>query len=257
VYLGQGFDFKTQTHLQENFGFSNICTNWDYSPARELTAMVYPVFEYPLIVYLCFDFLATALAYKRGELTEWFWKLSKITFPVCVILCSKFRMIFVCIAYENVKQHTTGFLGLQIALILVALQNSLFIWDAEIIYQQLGSDIKNTRRAILAYIIGDLIISSFKVTATIYVVLNGVGAPWTLARPAILQGKCVGQIVDLIWMVFNAIIPLFISHFRAKNEVPIEITITQPAIYVDEAMGENAPLVANNGQASTTYDQVL
>jgi hypothetical protein len=151
VHIGQGFDFKTQTHLQENFGFSNICTNWDCSPARELTAMVCPVFEHPLIVHLCFDFLATALACKRGELTEWFWKFSKITFPVCIILCSQFRVIFACIAHGNVKQHTAGFLGLQIALMLVALQNSLFIWDAEIIYKQLGSDVKNTRRALVTF----------------------------------------------------------------------------------------------------------
>jgi hypothetical protein len=140
---------------------------------------------------------------------------------------------------------------------LVALQNSLFIWDAEIIHKQLGSDVKNTRRAVLACMIGDLIISSFKVTAIVCVVMNGVGAPWTLAKPAVLQGKCVGQIVDLIWMVFNAIIPLFVSCFRANDEVPIEITVAQQAICVDEAVGENAPLVANNGQASTAYDQVL
>jgi len=221
--------------------------------------MVYPVFEYSLIVYLCFDFLATMLAQKRGELSAWFWNLSKIMFPICVLLCSQFRMIFVCIAYEKVKQHTAGFLGLQIALILVAVQNSLFIWESGITYEQIGPDVKHTRRAILAYLIGDLIISSFKICATIYVVIHGVGAPWTLAKPAILNGKCVGQVVDLIWMFFNAIIPLCISYFRSKNEVPIVFNITQRGVYigdVDQAVGENAPLVGTDGQTGTNYQQV-
>jgi len=234
VHLGEGFDFKTQSHLMQLFGFNNICSNWDYSPSRESTAMVYPLFEYSLIVYLCLDFMATAIAHQRGELDEWFWKASKIIFPITIVLCSQFRMIFVCLAYENVKSHTAGFLGLQIALMLVAVQNTLFVWDANIKYEQLGSDIKYTRRAALAYLIGDLIICSFKITATIYVVRYGHGAPWTLA-PSFIPGKRVGQVVDIIWMIFNAVIPLFIANFRSKNEVPLTFTVTQNAVYNNSA----------------------
>ena len=53
--------------------------------------MYYPVFEYSLMVYLCLDFVVTTLAYKRGELSEWFWKFSKIVFPLNILLCSQFR----------------------------------------------------------------------------------------------------------------------------------------------------------------------
>lgn len=253
VSPGKGFDFSTQSHLQELFGFANICANWDYSPSRELTAMVYPLFEYSLIVYLCLDFMATAIAHKRGDLEEWFWNFSKVTFPVCVFLCSQFRMIFVCIAYENVQHHTAGFLGLQIVLILVAVQNTLFIWDSNTVYTQLGG-ITNTRRAALAYLIGNLMVSSIKVKATIFVVMNGFGAPWTL-EPSILPGKCVGQLVDLIWMIFNALLPLLIARFRSKNERPLEITISQKGVYEDDTEGENASLI-NNGETMKAYQQV-
>ena len=88
---GEGFDFYTQNHLRERFGFSNICTNWDYSPSRELTGMIYPIFEYALMIYLVLDFINTKLAYQRGELTEWFWIFSKIVFPVNVFLGTQFR----------------------------------------------------------------------------------------------------------------------------------------------------------------------
>jgi len=232
VFPGKGFDFSTQNHLTQFFGFGNICTNWDYSPARELTAMVYPLFEYSLLIYICLDFCAIIISHKRGDLTEKFWLFSKIIFPITFFLCSQFRMIFVNLAYEDVEGHTVGFLGLQIALILVAIQNTGYIYDAEISYDAVGG-IKNTRRFALAYIIGDLVICSFKIMATIYVVQNGVGAPWTL-KPSPIPGKCVGQIVDLAWMFFNAIIPLLLSYFRSKNELPLEIKITQDVIYVED-----------------------
>lgn len=73
------------------FGFKNICANWDYSPSRELTAMVYPLFEYSLLIYLILDFWTTQLANNRGELNAWFWKFSQIAFCINIVLCAQFR----------------------------------------------------------------------------------------------------------------------------------------------------------------------
>ena len=229
VYPEKGFDITKQSHLMDYFGAGNICTNWDYSPSRELTAMIYPLFDYSLIVYLILDFFATTL-----ELTEGFWVLSKIMFPLNIILCSQFRMIFVCLAYVNVQQHTAGFLGLQITLISVALQNAGFIWDAEIAYPSLGG-IKGTRFAVLAYIICDPCISFFKIKAIIYIVMAGEGADWTL-KPSPMSGRLMGQVVDLIWMIVTAVIPLFISYFRARNEYPLTIKVAQNALCVDSSI---------------------
>jgi hypothetical protein len=244
VFLGKGFDMATQSHLMQLFGFANICANWDYSPSRELTAMVYPIFEYSLIVYLCLDFMTTYLHYKRGELTEWFWGFSKVAFPVNVILCAWFRMIFICIAYEQVSYHTAGFLGLQIALILVAVQNTLFIIDADIAYEWIGG-IKNTRIAAISYLIATLCVSSVKVTATVYVVTHGEGAAWTLV-PSPIPGKVMGQFVDMFWMFLNAVMPLIISYIRSKSEFPLEITfdIQEPKYVTPEGieMSEGQPL---------------
>ncbi len=133
-------------------------------------------------------------------------------------------MIFVCIAYENVSQHTAGFLGLQISLILVALKNVLYVIDSNESVSWLGG-IAQTRMVAIAYLIGLLSISSIKVQATTYVVMNGGGAPWTL-EPSILPGNCVGQLVDKVWMIFNAVLPLIISYVRSKSEYPLDITIT-------------------------------
>lgn len=237
VSPGEGFDFTTQSHLRHLFGFNNICANWDYSPSRELVAMFYPLFEYPLVMYLCLDYLATSIANKRGQISPWVWKLSQIIFPICIFLCAQFRMIFVCLAYEDVRQHTAGFLGLQIALILVALHNAIFVWDSKIAYKRLGgpeNGLKRTRIGIVAYMIGLIAISIAKVCATTYVVFFGHGAAWTLEP---VGSVVAGQVVDWLWMIFNAIIPMFLAFFRARYEAPLNIAISQKAIYVTNAEG--------------------
>ena len=78
-------------------------------------------------------------------------------------------MIFVILAYENVRGHTAGFVGLQLSLILVAWQNTLKIWDSNIGYSYfdfLGGGeakrVRNTKRGALVYIITQSIVSFAK-----------------------------------------------------------------------------------------------
>ena len=130
-------------------------------------------------------------------------------------------MIFVCIAYENVQQHTAGFLGLQVVLILVAVQNVLYIIDADVSYEFLGG-IKRTRQVAITYLVLLLVISAVKVSATIFIVANGYGADWTRRKTAI-EGVVSGQIVDWIWMVFNAVLPLGISIVRQRADPPMTV----------------------------------
>ncbi|CAJ1963269.1 unnamed protein product [Cylindrotheca closterium] len=145
-------------------------------------------------------------------------------------------MIFVCIAYENVQQHTAGFLGLQMALILVSIQNAGYVWDTDIAYDIgiFGDTVEKKRRgtriAVVVYIICTVIISIVKVSATANLVLSGEAAPWTM-KESFISGAIVGQLVDWIWMVFNAVLPLFISFYRSRHEQPLEITITQDQFY--------------------------
>ncbi len=160
-------------------------------------------------------------------------------------------MIFVCIAYEDPSKHTAGFLGLQISLILVALKNVLYVIDSNESVSWLGG-IKQTRMVAIAYLIGLMAISSVKITATIYVVQYGRGAPWTL-EPSPVPGNCVGQLVDKIWMIFNAVLPLIISYVRSKSEYPLDITITsEEPMYI--APGTEMKPLAKGGAGGLKYE---
>jgi len=224
IVPGEGFDFATEGHLVNTFGFANICANWDYSPSRELTAMVYPLFEYSLLIYLCLDFVLVMVSYYKNLVEDWYWSLMKIFFPIEIILCSWFRMIFVAIAYVNVAEHTAGFMGLQIVLIMVALQNTAYVLATKTSYSQVGG-LKNTRLIAICYIIGNIAISSVKLYFTIYVVRFGAGLPWTL-EPSIVPGWVVGKFVDFIWMLFNAVFPMIIAYNRSKTEKPLVFTVS-------------------------------
>jgi hypothetical protein len=191
--------------------------------------MVYPLFEYSLLMYIVLDFTVAAISYKKGYVSAHYWTLAKICFPFQVILCAWFRMIFVVIAYENVRGHTAGFLGLQIVLMTVAILNTCYVLETKVSYGFLGG-LRGTRIVAYTYVIGDLIISCIKVYLTMYIVL-GIGGDnaypeWGLQKPIAGSDLVVGEYVDIIWMIFNAVCPLVISFIRAGPAEPaLEFTI--------------------------------
>lgn len=192
--------------------------------------MVYPFFEYSLLLYIILDFFLAAVSYKKGYVGARYWTAAKIIFPFQIFFCAEFRMIFVYLAYEDVRMHTAGFLGLQVALMTVAILNTCYVLQTKVAYERLGG-VQGTKIAAYAYIISNLLISGIKVYLTMYVVL-GLGGEttyplWGLKPLFPWSDKVIGQYVDLVWMVFNAIIPVFISYIRANHtaEPPLEFTI--------------------------------
>jgi len=242
IGLGQPFDYDTQNHLSEIFGFPNICTNWDYSPAREITAMFFPFFEYVFAVYLTLDLCNTNLSFQRGELPKWFWTWSKFAYVISLMLTIWFRMIFVIVAYEDPKGHTAGFLGLQVGLVMIALQNFLYIVLTGQSYPSINLSAEKAALIGKTYIVLLLLISSVKIWASAYIVMHGVGPAFYLRTDFILD-KVNGWWVDKVWMLLNAVIPFFIALFRSRDETPVQIELTcLKPLYRSEG-GETAPIL--------------
>ena len=85
----------TKTPLYTQFGYNNICINWDYSPAKESTAMIYPIFELPMLMYIVLGHLHVYANYVAGRVSGSFWTVCKLTLPLEIVLMAWFRMIFV------------------------------------------------------------------------------------------------------------------------------------------------------------------
>lgn len=207
--------------------------NWDYSPSRELTAIVYVAFEYLLLLYIVFEFAMNALSYKKGLVSSSFWTFAKIAFPFEVIFVALFRMIFIVLAYTDVRGHTAGFLGLQIMLTLNSIINVWYILDTGVYYRWLGG-LEGTRIAFYIYLYCNYAIMAIKLYLTAFVVFS-FGGPDVIypawAKQEFIFGKVVGEIIDLVWMFFYAIMPLIVSYIRKD---------TEPKIFVNLKM-ENVP----------------
>merc|ERR1711865_704030 len=201
-----------QSHLEEAFGYGNTCTAWDYSPSREIIAMYFPALEYSIVIYLFFNFVTDMISYQRGMLPEWYFTLSKILFPIAIFLSIQFRMIFVLIAYENVKTHTAAFLGFQFALVIIAIMNTMYIVLTGIVAR--------------VYLGCNLLISAVKIYATAYAVATGTVPAWLklFAKPGLRYAK----LIDTIWMLFNVVFPLIIACIRMRFEEPLVVEITMP-----------------------------
>lgn len=232
VEPGKGFDVDTQNHVIGVSGMNNICVNWDYTPARELTAMVYPAMEYTFIVYIVLDFVADYIANMRGQLSGFIWTFTKIVFPINFFLASQFRMIFVCKADEDTKNHTLGFLGLQVAMFLIAVQNTLGVYSCESGYpfcDFLGGGeekrVKNTRRVAAVYLVMVVVIDF----VYFFNIANKIktGEWSTLWLSEVAFGINFAEMVDKLWLVSNMVVPLFIALHRSKNDSPLQFTIKQ------------------------------
>lgn len=239
---GQGFAMN-QSHLEEAFGFGNICTNWDYSPARELTAMYFPLFEYSFAIYLVLDYVVMTFSARKGEIPQWFMHVVSVVTPLCIVLVAFFRMIFVCIAYENVQQHTAGFLGMQIALLLVAVMNVCYIIVTKQGYPSFGISPQLATKIAFVYLVINGLVSLVKIYGTVVIVF-GKRTPRYFFWKTFL-GLDLGQVIDLIWMLMNAILPLIIAYVRSVDEENVTVTVSAPhhIYYRSETTGETAQLL--------------
>ena len=216
--------------------------------------MFYPVFEYSIIIYLVLDFCAVALSFKAGKISKLFCTVSKIFTALNIFLFSMLRefiylifqwywklffshvlrfckntslsgLAFVFIAYEDPSGHTLGFLCLLIGLVLVAIQNTLYIILTKQSYLCFGRPVWSPHIIGIIYLVCNLLISGLKIGAVIFFVANE-RSPQLYTRPSGIGDLLAGQIIDYFWMLFNAIIPMIIAVVRFRNEDKISFVIS-------------------------------
>lgn len=119
--------------------------------------MAYPLFEYAFLLYVVFDYIHLRLVLKDTP-QQWILTFANFMFWVKIVLISWFRMIFVySVSQPDVKYgvrgvvgHTLAFFGFQSGLIIVALENILFIQYTGIVFP--GLTAKWTRRLSWVYL---------------------------------------------------------------------------------------------------------
>lgn len=207
----------TNSALVGMFGYNNICVYWDYSPSRELTALVYVFVEIPLLLYVFCNGLRAHHAFLQGRVSSTYHKAAIILLPAMIIILAWFRMIFVVIAFENVVGHTVGFEGLQVSLVFIAILNNEY-------HHQVGTfqpdHIFRRLKLGLVYAIFVTLVTTVKLTLTISLF---VGHPVVNTKDP--SGAAFAQFFDILWMILNAVIPLLIA-LKLRKVAPGTLTFT-------------------------------
>jgi hypothetical protein len=209
--------------LMETFGFNNMCVYWDYSPSREYTALVYPLFEYCFLAYVVLSFLQIVAQYKSGTVPRWFYLLTCVEFPFVVVFIAWFRMIFIVKVTDDAKGHTLGFFGMQIALCLVALQNVIYTTAMGTAYPGIGR--KGTVLICWTCFFCLVPLTIFKMTWASAIFM---GTPIAYFDPP--EGQFIVQIVDRVWMLFAAVWPIIDAEFQKRIEPRVIISLVSEGV---------------------------
>ena len=224
------------TPLIETFGYNNICIYWDYSPAREIAAMFYPIVEYPLVAYVVLTFLQYKASVEKGLVPTWFYRLSMVIMSVQLVLFAWFRMIFVIEAFGDVVGHTMGFLGLQLGLVLNSLHNAIYnhilgtSLDSMAGLQWTRIGTRGTRILFWCYVVLLTVVTTIKLAHTMTLF---AGSPFVDTTTP--SGARFAQSMDLLWMLLAAVLPLSLAVAQRISEPGLQFEIS---IY--DAISSNA-----------------
>jgi hypothetical protein len=134
-------------------------------------------------------------------------------------------MIFIVESYGNSPGYGAGFLGFIVLMILVTIQNCIYILDSQVVdeYKFLGgAGLKGTRVAVIIYLIINLIINGCMFASIYHIAKTGEAAAFTAQK---FGSFVVGRDGGTIWMLFNVVLPTFIAFFRARTDHGLAITL--------------------------------
>lgn len=186
--------------------------------------MVYPIFEYSLLLYLLLDYYQIKNDMLNGIFPSDKAKLMEVMFWIKIVLVAWFRMIFICkvtddpitigsLTIQAVVAHTLGFWGLQLGLVLIAFENVLYLTYRQ--QSMLCFSPEMTVKMGYLYTVCLLILTLLKISwaGSIF----AFGTPWI--------PNSIAGLFDKGWMLLAAVMPLFFSYDGMQKDPPMIITI--------------------------------
>jgi hypothetical protein len=81
--------------IHKEFGFTNICINWDFVPSMYITAVLYVFVEMPILIYCITFWVRTLEECNNGKLPVIYFRFCTFVTVVECLGFSLFRMVFV------------------------------------------------------------------------------------------------------------------------------------------------------------------
>ncbi len=217
-------DVPDPNPLELTFGYTNICLYFDYDPPRIVAAMIYPMVEYSMVLYVLTNWYIARTTFQRHGKT--IYTIFTVATCVEVVLIAWFRLVFVVRAFEDVVGHTIPFMGLQITLSMIAVQNTVYynlLHDDEVNWKRLScTGSLQSYLSIFGWIYTILL---FVVTMVKIILTSGVLNGHPLMEIGTPAQEAVGSFFDWTWMFLAAVTPFLISiYLMCEDKRPKIIT---------------------------------
>lgn len=164
---------------------------------------------------------------------------------------SWFRMVFVVKAYEDIRGHTYGFLGLQVVLCIVALKNLVYFHKlhmSPVALMQKHLGMPNLLGEKGQDFVGGLyvfILVGVTLFKMIFCLTTFAGSPILDSKTA--GGKKIAQLADVIWMLLAAVVPFVIALVQRKHTDTLHIALGFDDSKVLGLKEESASLLVETG----------
>ncbi|MEM0982112.1 MAG: hypothetical protein AAGH78_17810, partial [Cyanobacteria bacterium P01_H01_bin.58] len=204
------------TVIYKMFGFNHVCNVVDHEPSRTISAMLWPFWEIPFVIYVVFNFLRIQDAYREGKAPRHTFLLAVIFLPIKILLTIWVRIIFVQSPEVNFLGHYLPYVGLQVLLFLVAFENVLYFQTMKAL------PFKNSRLLAAGYL------SLLFVVTFIYV---WFGLAIALEHPIIDPANNTGQRAFFrslanLYTFLALLVPLYLSWFELKRSPKHTLSIS-------------------------------
>ena len=203
---------ENTTALFTTFGYNNLCIMWDFSPAREVAALISPLSEYSMAAYIVLIHIKVRNAHHDGRASQRHLTASSVLTVLNLVLLAWFRMVFVVSPDFSVGGHTAGFLCLQVALCSIATENvayHTYVSPVVPLEKQLGRKCALTLGA--SYVGTFILVTLLKMFLTVYALAS---SPLSAA---------LGQAVDSAWMVLAVVVPFYVAIITRHVEEKIAL----------------------------------
>jgi hypothetical protein len=154
------------TAIYKLFGFNHLCNVLDHEPSRTITAMIWPLWEIPFLLYVIFNFLRIQDAYREKKAPGYTFFVAAIFLPIEILLTLWVRIIYVWSPEVNFLNHYLPYICLQVLLFLVAFENALYF------YAMKSLPFKNNRKIGIAYIVLLFVVTALYILVGISVALG-------------------------------------------------------------------------------------
>ena len=153
-------------------------------------------------------------------------KLMTVMFWMKIVLVAWFRMIFVCKVTDGdltigsytigaVTAHTAGFLGLQVGLVFIAFENVLYLTFRKQSFWCFSQEM--TVKLAYSYLALLTLFTAIKMIWTISALAAGT--------PNTIISQTVSDFTNTAWMIFAAVLPIFLALEQMKKDPPMVVTI--------------------------------